>query len=114
MSEKKVEVNAFGHPIPEFQADNLGELLCPNCGCENLHQTSVSIFDRHEDAEITTVIKQSFDELSSRRVMSRASGNPSLRRHGLVIEFWCEQCPEDVAKALAIYQHKGTTFVEWQ
>ena len=42
---------------------------------------------------------------------SDVSGNPSGRRHGMTIRFYCELCPS--TPNLAIYQHKGTTYVKW-
>ena len=38
--------------------------------------------------------------------------NPSRRRDAIVISFWCEGCENK--PRLAIIQHKGQTFAEWQ
>ena len=38
-------------------------------------------------------------------------GNPSARRDGLAIRFWCESC--DARPVLTIAQHKGSTLVEF-
>lgn len=94
-----------------------GWLACPICGSENLHQDTVTIFDRSEDAENVQVTTSGFDVLSRATIKNGASANPSYRRHGMLISFWCESCdsaedkPE--AKNLAIYQHKGLTIIEW-
>jgi hypothetical protein len=33
---------------------NDGVLLCPHCGCRNLHHTDVAVFTRQEDAPVTS------------------------------------------------------------
>lgn len=38
--------------------------------------------------------------------------SPSIRRNGLRIEMACEGCG-DLITDLAIYQHKGTTYITW-
>ena len=38
--------------------------------------------------------------------------NPSARRYGLRIFFWCEHCC--AVPVLNIYQHKGNTFLRWE
>ena len=42
---------------------------------------------------------------------SELSGNPSARRHGIAIEFTCEQCGDGLR--LTIAQHEGHTLIEW-
>jgi hypothetical protein len=37
--------------------------------------------------------------------------NPSSRRGGIAIRFWCEGCP--FISELTLAQHKGSTEVEW-
>ena len=37
--------------------------------------------------------------------------NPSPRRDGVAIQFWCEACPS--TPVLHIYQHKGDTMINW-
>jgi hypothetical protein len=44
--------------------------------------------------------------------------NPSDRRDGIVITFWCEQChgesgPDTNYLRLAVIQHKGATYLRW-
>jgi hypothetical protein len=38
--------------------------------------------------------------------------NPSSRRNGLRVKFYCEQCEKDLPMML-ISQHKGQTFIGW-
>ena len=86
-------------------------LNCPECGGENLHQESYTSFWREqEDSGIGTIRT---DErgliVKNERGMK---DNHSPRRDGLLILFSCETCsryPE-----LAIYQHKGSTFMAWK
>jgi hypothetical protein len=49
-------------------------------------------------------------------VASDGSGNPSSRRNGLSIKFWCEGCKgvdEDILE-LTISPHKGSTLLGWR
>ena len=84
-------------------------LICPKCGCDNLHQNEVSVFwrkqeDSAECASIGSSVLQTNYFVDPGR-------NPSPRRDGLLIKFYCEQCDAD--PELAIYQHKGTTYIKW-
>ena len=52
--------------------------------------------------------------MSNSGVAGRVDGarNPSWRRRGIRILFWCEfDCPN---AALCIVQHKGDTFMFWE
>jgi hypothetical protein len=98
-----------------------GELLCPDCRGNYLHQANTTIYQRAEDAPYTTVIAQDGHEVVATKFPSGDTHNPSSRRHGLIIEFWCENChagDDDKAQIvnphrLAIFQHKGNTYLEW-
>jgi len=95
--------------VLEKNCYGLGEdLLCPKCHCNNLHQTAVDVYFRPEDAAhgIHTRV-----DLRGVKTDMNVSGNPSARRSGLFITFECEQCEGN--KMLNIYQHKGTTYLEW-
>jgi hypothetical protein len=84
-------------------------LRCAGCGCSEVHHERVEVFERSEDAEegLHIVIEGlKFTKDSS------LEGNPSRRRDGLLIQFWCEQCDEK--SVLAISQHKGVTYVDWE
>lgn len=90
-------------------------LKCPSCKDTYLHQENTTIYQRGEDADWTRVMAQNGNEMVVTDFPSQdVVANPSSRRHGLVIEFWCETCGgEGTTHKLAIYQHKGNTFVEW-
>lgn len=102
-------------PYFETYSDLYLTLHCP-CGSENLHQRETTIFERYEDEPMTTVIEQKGREAEVYHAPSEDTRNPSARRHGLIIRFECEQC--SIGKyskrlELAIWQHKGSTFVGW-
>jgi hypothetical protein len=93
-------------------------LLCPRCGNSYLHHRGVVAYDRSEDAE--TVLKTSVEvgKTTVQLVAQADSGNPSSRRDGLVIQFWCENCGggDDGSSVieLTLAQHKGETEVAWR
>jgi hypothetical protein len=90
---------------PKIDINNV--LECPSCNESNLHQTSVGVFFRKEDSDDGV-----FKKIDNTGVQyANPSRNPSTRRDGLLISFVCEHCTAD--PELAIYQHKGSTFVEW-
>ena len=93
--------------IPEWTA-----LHCPVCDEPNLHQSTLRVFDRQEDADFTRITQVSHAEVVVKTVASDDCGNPSSRRQGLSIDFWCEHC-NDRPLTLHILQHKGTTFLRW-
>jgi hypothetical protein len=82
-------------------------LLCPYCGEEYTHHDRVEIFDCGEDAESGLHVVVAGERMTADRQLT---GNPSRRRHGLRIHFWCEICGGR-RFALTIVQHKGATFL---
>jgi hypothetical protein len=99
-------------------------LKCPKCSEHYLHQCDTTIYQRSEDDKNTTVIAQHGHGVQVSQFPSDDTCNPSSRRHGMVIEFMCEHCHYDYGNEeitpeyvdlfrLAIYQHKGVTFIEW-
>src|ERR1051325_4062434 len=83
-------------------------LRCPCCNNENLHHSRVEVFNRPtEDADSVPVVVEETSAMHDRPL----GINPSSRRNGLLIYFWCETCP--AAPALSVCQHKGTTYVAW-
>ena len=116
--------STFLKPLVINDGDWLNE--CPCCGGNNLHQTNISVYtpDAPRIEWEPRASAQSFTSMTrvthvledgiftSARVEAKHSGNPSSDRQGLIVEFWCEGC-ENKPK-LAIFQHKGTTFIGWQ
>jgi hypothetical protein len=98
-------------PIVKF--DGWGyELICPGCASNCLHHKYVTVYDvAKEDAPQMTRTRVSHGIVESSEVPN-TNENPSSRRHGLAIGFWCECCP--AKSELTIAQHKGNTLVEWR
>lgn len=84
-------------------------LECPACGCESIHQDNCATYWRdEEDSKIGT---STFSRAGKASFCHDMNGNPSSRRDGISISFWCECC--DVISRLDIIQHKGSTYIVW-
>jgi hypothetical protein len=92
--------------------DDDGNLLCPECGDCTLHRETVTVFDRIEDDTVTMLTEVERGEVEQHDVASTRTRNPSGRRHGVTITFWCENCTNLYDLTLA--QHKGGTVVTWK
>ena len=88
--------------------DGFFTLICPSCADEYTHQEAVRIYARHEEERRDG---ERIDFYTGESEKISGDGNPSDWRQGLIIEFECENC--DLDSALAIYQHKGNTFIGW-
>jgi hypothetical protein len=96
-------------------------LDCPGCGESQLHHYHVSVHDRVEDAAVCkSVIVSTPGDHPDHEWLNPFScivhetnnyQNPSKRRHGMAISFWCEHC--DKHPVLMIGQHKGLTYMRW-
>jgi len=83
-------------------------LCCPKCGEANLHQEKIeSIFRSGEDNNGIMVTHKT-DMVT---ITPKDSNEIYGRRDVLYIYFSCEHC--DGVLILRIYQHKGTTYIEW-
>jgi hypothetical protein len=93
---------------------NDNNLICPHCGekYSYLHHDQVTVYSRGEDdPKVTkTVVRDHVAEIST--VDNDTSGNPSDRRDGVAIRFWCELC--HTISELTFAQHKGVTLVGWR
>jgi hypothetical protein len=107
--------------VPVFETylgDDYGILTCPACGFNYLHHEAVEVFARDEDDEeglhvrVATGDAMPPNGIRGQTVaIGRAlAGNPSGRRGGVAIRFWCEGC--HAHPVLTIAQHKGHTLVE--
>ena len=93
---------------PRFRQDGYDSvLLCSACGGEYLHHSKVEVFERAEDEQTGLHVTAGVGPPTVDRDMAR---NPSSRRHGLLINFWCEYC--SAITILSIAQHKGITCLE--
>jgi len=108
--------------------DDYGCLLVCPCGCTNLHQGTVQVFQCYEDcAGIYT--EATYTETSTKKIDKWCKENPSSRRNGLRIYFTCEWCHSGYAGydenneeietetppsfELTIAQHKGDTHIQF-
>lgn len=82
-------------------------LRCPACGGDFLHHDRIDVYEPcHEDAETGQHVTVEWQGTS---ITTDLAGNPSGRRNGLTIRFWCEGCA--FRPVLHFLQHKGTTYV---
>jgi hypothetical protein len=91
-----------------------GILVCPRCHDSHscLHHGRLTVYHRCEDEARLTRIDVSNGSALIKRIDSEGSGNPSSRRNGLAIDFYCELC--DLSSELTIAQHKGQTLLAWR
>lgn len=109
---EQLETYSFRETYPRIDRPHSNALLCPCCGFNYLHSGKVVVYDRGEDAEIgcaTTVDDGMVTQTPD------LAGNPSARRHAVTVEFTCEGCGgwDDRPIRLALYQHKGCTYLKW-
>jgi hypothetical protein len=101
------------HAVIFFSRKNGNEyvLACPLCCNSYLHHSRVVTYDRSEDASrvLRTIVDGGTAQLDW---VANDKSNPSPRRHGLAIEFCCENCSGKYQ--LTIAQHKGETFIGWR
>ena len=91
-----------------YQDDFGADLVCPACGSTYLHHERVEVFERNEGERSGLHVAVG----GGRALVDTAlEGNPSGRRHGLNIHFWCEEC--EARPMLIIAQHKGNTIVDF-
>jgi len=100
-----------------------GLLTCPVCapyggheGC--LHHESVYVFNRpKEDWERGLILSVNGEAVNLHSGGDVQTDNPSERRNGVLIGFWCEICQAGLDGQpmlyLAIGQHKGQTEISW-
>jgi len=104
--------------------DNWGILLCPICNFEYTHHSRIEIFDRgliddYVKEGLHVVVdecgKSDNDKVHGKKtvvVNDDVSDNPSGRRNGLRINFWCENGEHH--SQLVIAQQKGCTHIYWE
>ncbi len=87
------------------------ELICPTIGCESpfLHHFRIEVYDREKEDSWrgrTTIIDNCGVFIRNNDEQSMF-GNPSIRRDGIRILFWCEWC--EMVSIIEFDQHKGST-----
>lgn len=100
----EIPIPKGGHTYPP----SLIHIACPHCTAQELHHNSVETFFRMEDWDEGVYTKSTHDGVVSGTDLT---GNPSPRRDGVVIRFWCEIC--DGKSKLCLIQHKGSTYMYW-
>lgn len=89
------------------------QLYCPVCHEGGyLHHRAVNVYDRADEDAGTGTHVYSCGSVAAVNTSADMAGNPSPRRDGLTIEFYCEIC--DSEHVLAIFQHKGKTYGGWR
>lgn len=83
-------------------------LGCPNCKGYNLHHIRARVSFRSEDAADGVYVDAAKDGALTGTTQKF---NPSSRRSGLLIDFWCEDC--DGYSLFALAQHKGLSMLYW-
>ena len=96
----------------EFSKDDSSRVVCPSCGDDQIHHEAVTVFDRKEDAPTTATVIERVNRVSTIIGAQAECANPSPRRNGIAVRFWCETCDKVFEMTLA--QHKGCTFLEWR
>lgn len=109
-------INLTGTQQPDIPVARDGILLCPICRGGWLHQAVVWLFERKEDSRSTLRVEVSHETPAAWATWSGSADNPSTRRHGLIIRFWCESCGDGPSRwiDLTIAQHKGQTEIAWR
>jgi len=95
------------HPL-ELDDDML---LCPRCGDSMTHHVAVVVRSRPvQDGDGTTTTVTSNGVVT---VEPTAAKDLPGRRDGLHVDFYCEQCDEDMVPrlTLVIEQHKGSSYL---
>lgn len=93
----------------KINSDN--EILCPMCGGNLMHHSSVNVITRDSEDGPGTSTRSNDDGV----FITRIEANEIFGRRGEIeIELWCETCGENAPKKkLAIKQHKGNTKIQW-
>ena len=93
------------------------ELVCPSCGGTYLHHQFIEVYLTEEDGsgEKPSMRVSCEQEVKGKykpfvAVDGDMRNNPSARRGGIVIQFWCEGC--NLRSRLSLAQHKGQTLIE--
>lgn len=96
------------YPSYSKVANDYSCLGCPNCKGYNMHHIRARVSFRREDADEGVYADVAKDGVLTGRTQEF---NPSARRSGLLVDFWCEDCDEYSLFSLA--QHKGLTMMCW-
>jgi|10_taG_2_1085330.scaffolds.fasta_scaffold70374_2 hypothetical protein len=112
MIKEKTDTNiSFTNISGPYSSEDEQVLVCPGCGIECLHVHKTFNYSRGEDNEkVQRTTQDSAGNVKIENVENEGSGNPSARRDGLKIQFYCEA---GCMVTLNIAQHKGNMFFKW-
>ena len=109
-------VPAFDEHVLTAGDGGFQHLTCPGCGGGYLHHEDVTVYDRvydgRENAADTKQTRVAAGKATTMVLPSKVCRNPSNRRDGIVVAFWCEDC--SALSELTIAQHKGYTLTSWR
>lgn len=88
-----------------METGEYGEIRCAHCGGNNTHHDKVEIWNRRNDGQTGLHVSVTGNKLMADDNV--ITGNPSSRRQGLSVKFWCESCLH--WSELLLAQHKGMT-----
>ena len=96
--------------------DNDFVVKCNDCGGVCLHHFRTEVYNRASEdtpfGTLSVVDDAPPENLMNVKHQAAFSNNPSPRRNGIRIFFYCECCPK--VSVLDIIQHKGSTYIEWE
>ena len=82
-------------------------ILCPHCDDPYTHHGRVDVFNRFGEDSPGGIHTTAYS--GGTVVSTDIERNPSSRRDGIEIHFWCESC--EARFVLGIVQHKGCTYL---
>ena len=112
VSNKRIQ-----QPVTVTNVSGIHCLECPECQHGFMHQCGIEVFTRNKEDAIrgTNVNIDQTGSVDVGELASRDDGNPSARRDGMRIKFWCEACRnKDDPHELVISQHKGREEIYWE
>ena len=86
------------------------DVPCTHCGETVTHHDKIEVFNKLEGDNLCEHFIIDFDHCTHRKSWVSHTQNPSSRRHGISVYYWCELCGG--RSILGISQHKGSTQIE--
>lgn len=94
--------------MKNFMKNDNGFLLCcPKCESYYTHHEKIEVFNRSEDEKQGLHVVVENDKVLQGNDIT---DNPSTRRQGILVHFYCEMCKK--LSSLSIIQHKGQTLLQ--
>jgi hypothetical protein len=106
------QLNKFSNKLEMEVLEDEVLLLCFWCNGDYQHHDRITVFDRGEDAATTKVTEVEGGSVTTLTLPSQQTRNPSSRRDGVAIRFYCEHCRG--LTELTVEQHKGQSFLSFR